>query len=156
MKPAVKQTLLGLIALPIALYGLALVVAIDPDERRPGLRLSGGFAEAPADWSTRLAPREKIWIQTRTPWGIPHSVTTISFVADGDLYVPCARCSGKRWPKNVARDPHVVVKVGESLFARRAVRVEDREVLAKIFDGRDFDASDVWLFRMEAPDQDDG
>ncbi len=152
MKRTTRHVLIAAALLAVGLYLLALVVPVDPEERRPGLRLSGTVAEAPVDWRTRLAPREKIYVQTRTPYGIPHSVTTVSFTLDGALYVPCARCSGKRWPKNVARDPAVVVKVGNDLYPRRAIRVEDPALLARLFGGRDEGLDDVWMFRMDAPE----
>lgn len=133
----------------VVLYLSALVVPIDPQERRPGTRLSGTIVEAPADWSASIAANPKIFVQTKTWYGIPHSVTTVSFALDGALYVPCARCPPKRWPKNVARDPDVVLKIGSSLYERRAVRVEDPALLQRLFAGRSPSPKITWLFRMD-------
>ena len=147
-----RNALLALGALALGVYVAALWVPIDPEERRPGTRLSGSVASAPANWAERVQPRMQVWVQTRTWYGIPHSVTTVSFTLDGDLYVPCARCSTKRWPRNVARDPNVVVKVGDALYERKAVRVEDARILERIFRGRWEPDGDLWLFRMEPRD----
>ena len=144
--------LLTLAAFPLVLYLIALAVPIDPAERRPGFRLSGVTTEAPADWSALIRPRTKIWVQTNTGYGLPHSVTTISLAIDGDLYVPCGRCAEKRWPRNVERDPDVVVKVGDALYPRRAIRVEDERILQRAFRGARGDMSGVWLYRMDPRD----
>lgn len=77
-------------------------------------------------------------------------MTTTSWVADGHFYVPCARCDGKRWPRNVAGDNRVRLKIDGALYERRAVRIVDPEERARILGavgrgGRDAMA----VFRME-------
>lgn len=144
-----RRVLLAIAAFPVVLYLIALAIPIDPVERRPGFRLSGAVEDAPSDWSTVIRPRTKIAVQTSTGYGLPHSVTTVSLAIDGDLYVPCGRCAEKRWPRNVERDPDVVVKVGDVLYERRAVRVEDERLRRRAFRGARGDMSGVWLYRMD-------
>ncbi len=136
----------------VALYLLALVVPINPEERRPGTRLSGDLVDnANPDWSF-MAPRQKIWVQTQPWYLIPHSVTTTSFVRDNVLYIPCGRCAGKRWPKNVAANPEVVVKIGEQLYRRRATRLEDpKQVMRTLNISLGDEMPDVDLYRMDPP-----
>ncbi len=102
-----------------------------PKDRRPGLWLSGDVETAPvSDWSFVDTHRE-IFVETRTWYGIPHSVTTVVVAHNGTLYVPSVYLEGgeypdaRFWNRNVARDPRVRLKIGDRLFERRAVLVED-------------------------------
>lgn len=151
MPKFLSTMLLALGGLVVTAYLLALVVPLDPEERRPGLRLSGPLTDSADPDFSFLAPRQLVYVQT-TPWyGIPHSVTTTSFVLQGDLYIPCARCPSKRWPRNVAHNPDVVVKAGETLYPMTATRVTDRETLHRLFAGAEADPHsmpDVWVFKM--------
>ena len=127
-----NKVALVLIALLAILYGVALTVPIEPEEQRPGTGLGGELAaEQATDWSFYSGPK-KIWVQTRTWYGIPHSVTTTSFAVDGLLYVPCRDCETKRWPKNVARDPRVRLKIDGKLYERRAVPINDEAERARL------------------------
>ena len=144
-----KRVALTLAIITIVIYVLLILVPIDPDEQRPGTSLSGAVNPATEiDWSF-LPSRSLVYVQSNTWYGIPHSVTTTSFVDDGVLYIPCARCDTKRWPKLVAADPNVFVKVGGELFQRRAVLIEDTSTKRRILAERH---SEVWLYRMDAPD----
>jgi len=110
---------------------LLLVMACEPKDRRPGLWLSGDVVTAPvSDWSFANAVPE-IFIETRTWYGIPHSVT-VACVGIGDrLYVPSVyRNRGKfpderYWNRNVVRDPRVRLKIAGKIYERKAVLVED-------------------------------
>jgi len=120
-----KKVLMVGIGLLVLVYATALAITIDPDNQRPGTRLSGTLVdEANPDWSF-VSERQEVQIQTSTWYLIPHSVTTISFVRDNQFYVPCGRCASKRWPKNVAADPSVVLKIGNKLYARTAVKIPE-------------------------------
>jgi len=117
-----------------------LLAACEPKERRPGLWLSGELAAEPVtDWSFADDVPE-IFVETRTWYGIPHSVTTVCVAHNGTLYVPSVYFEGgefpdaRFWNRNVVRDPRVRLKIGERIFERQAVLVEDpaewNEVLA--------------------------
>lgn len=88
----------------------------------PGLWLSGKVVTTPVtDWS--FATQYKTdKLQTRTWYGIPHSVTTGFVVHDGQLYITSMFRAGapfpqgKYWTSNVMRDPHVRVKFGDQLY----------------------------------------
>ena len=143
-----RKLVLGACAV-LALACIAvLVVPIDPMGRIPGTRLAGDLA---ADQTPVWADygRKTIAVQTRTSYGLPHAVTTTSWVHDGHLYVPCARCDGKRWPRNVARDNRVRLKIDGELYDRRAVRITDAAERARILAavGRE-DVGGVAVFRM--------
>ncbi len=88
----------------------------------PGLWLSGTLVETPVtDWSF-VSQYKTDKVQTRTWYGIPHSVTTGFILYNGQLYLTSMFAKGvpfpegKGWVKNVMRDPHVRLKFGDSLY----------------------------------------
>jgi hypothetical protein len=106
-------------------------VGLEPRERRAGLWLTGDLVTTSVtDWSfTDAYPT--ILVQTRAWYGLPHSVT-VTCVARGDrlyltsTYPPGARYPGGRfWNANVARNPHVRLKIGRQVFDRTLVLVTD-------------------------------
>jgi hypothetical protein len=110
---------------------LTLSGCVDPKERRPGLWLSGEVETAPVtDWSFTDGQRE-IFLETRTWYGLRHSVTVVCAAHDGALYVPSLYYGGgefpdeRHWHRNVARDPRVRIEIGGRLYERRAVLVTD-------------------------------
>ena len=117
----------------LAVLAGALVLSgcVDPKDRRPGLWLSGEVETAPVtDWSFADQRRE-IFLETRTWYGIRHSVTVACGVHDGALYVPSLYYNHgefpeeRHWHRNVARDPRVRLEIDGRLYERRAVLVTD-------------------------------
>ncbi len=147
-----KSLITVIVTLLVLLYVAARVMPLDPDEQRPGLSLGGVLVDNPRpDWGF-VEDRQKVYVQTNTWYGIPHSVTTISFVVGGDLYVPCGWCDTKRWPKNVAADPRVTVKIGKRLYPRTAVRIEDEAERRTILNVPEDEPTPDWaLYRMDPP-----
>ncbi len=104
----------------------------------PGLWLSGEVVTTPVtDWS--FATQYKTdKVQTRTWYGIPHSVTTSHILHNGQLYltslfragVPFPQ--GKSWVNNVMRDPHVRLKLGDKLYDCVLSHVADPEERAAV------------------------
>jgi len=118
-------------SLAVLVCALLLSGCIDPNERRPGLWLSGEVETAPVtDWSF-TDPILQIYLETRTWYGIRHSVTVVCAVHDGALYVPSVYYGHgefpdeRHWHANVARDPRVRLQIGDRLYERRAVLVTD-------------------------------
>ena len=115
--------------------GLACAVvlvgcSLDPNGERPGFGLSGEVAPAPvSDWSfTDDIP--EIFIETRTGYWLPHSVTIWCVSIDGALYVGAAAPDfpkERHWAVNVRRDPDVRLKIGGALYERRLELIEDPE-----------------------------
>lgn len=143
-----KFSVMSLAVLGI-LYLAAMVVPVDPEERRPGTRLSGELAaEQNPDWSQHKSG-DQIFVQTSTWYFVPHSVTTIAWAEDGELYVPCRACDTKLWPENVARDPIVRIKVGGKLYERRAERVTDAMAQRRLLNvPHHGEMPDVAVYRM--------
>jgi hypothetical protein len=111
-------------AIAMALYVSALIAPFDPAGRRPGIGLSGPVA---GDQQIHWQGRKQIFLETRPWYLIPHSVTTVAWVRDGSIFVPCGSCSGKRWPRNVAARPDVRLKIDGAIYPRRAIRISDPE-----------------------------
>jgi hypothetical protein len=64
-------------------------------------------------------------IQTNTWYLIPHSVTIWCIAYNGQLYVATSGAATRSWPHNVARDPHVRLKLGNDLYDRTLSVVTD-------------------------------
>jgi hypothetical protein len=103
---------------------LALLIAgCGPIGPFPGGRLRGELVVEPVtDWSFT---DEHMTIAVETRPGFPHSVTTICFVHEGQLYVPSLEPRGKKWPYYILDNPNVRLKIGDKVYPGRAVRVTD-------------------------------
>ena len=134
-------------AIRLGVIGLGAIVLIaasacQPQDGRPGLWLRGERVSGPVpDWGFTDAFTE-IFVETRTWYGVPHSVTTVCAAADGQLYVPSLYYGGEEfpdaryWNRNVVRDPRVRLKIGRQLYARRAELVSsepERRVVYSAF-----------------------
>ena len=129
------KTLLKVVGVIVVCLALLLVVTritgLEPTLQRPGLWLSGELVTAPvADWSfTDNIPL--IQIQTNTWYLIPHSVTINCISYQGKLYLYSYYAAGltyphgRRWNEDVARDPHVRLKIGDKLYDRTLALATD-------------------------------
>lgn len=115
-------------------------VACEPQDRRPGLWLRGEVVSEPvSDWSFTDDVTE-IHVETNSWYGLPHSVTVVCVALGDRLYVPSVY--GERgefpderlWNRNVMRDPRVRLKIGERIYERSAVLVEDPEEWREVLD----------------------
>ena len=117
---------LGALVVCLVLALLVLrVIGLDPHERRPGLWLSGDLATTSiSDWSF-TDKYKTVKVQTSSWYLLPHSVTTFCIAYNGQLYLATTRTETRQWSRNVARDPHVRLKIGDQLFARTLSVVTD-------------------------------
>ena len=99
--------------------------------RVPGLWLRGNPVATPvADWSF-TDQYQTVKVQTRDRFLLPHSITTYCVSYNGQLYLTSVYRAGlqyphgRHWNENVARDPHVRIKIGDQLFDRTLVYVTD-------------------------------
>ena len=109
----------------ICLVLLLVVVSItgfEPRQRTPGLWLKGNLVTTPvSDWSF-TDQVSTVEVQTRTWYLLPHSVTTYCVVYQGQLYLDSfyppgvEYPHGRSWNENVARNPHVRLKIGNNLY----------------------------------------
>ena len=107
---------------------------------RPGLWLKGEVVTTPVtDWSFVDKVEHPgrslntVLVETRTPYFIPHSVRTVPFVRNGQLYMRSHQDrmdvqfpNDKSWTSSVGRDPRVRIKIGDKLYEATMVLVADR------------------------------
>ena len=110
-----------LVAWP-ALALLAAACSLEPSGERPGFWISGEVArELVSDWSFTDGV-EEILIETRTGYGLPHSVTIWCVAIDGQIYErrlelisdpaltdTVNRAFGRKYRYDVDEDPDPVV-----------------------------------------------
>ena len=127
-----KRVAVVVAVLVVVLYAIAIFLPIDPVERRPGTGLSGDLAvEQDTDWGF-VVGRTRAWVETRTRYLVPHSITVSAWADDGKLFVGCRECDTKTWPRNVARDDRVRIKIGGSIYERRAIRITEPDERAAV------------------------
>ena len=61
-------------------------------------------------------------------------MTTACLIDEGTFYIPSPAADGKRWVRNVSRDPRIRVKVDDSLYSLRAVRVDDEALRKRLLE----------------------
>ncbi len=111
---------------------LVAVACMDPQGRRPGLRLAGDVVrETPSDWSFTNAYKE-IAIEVNTPYLVPHSVTIWCGVVNGRLYIGARNPDTKRWPGWVDRAPDVRLGIGEQIYEARLAPIDDSNQIEQI------------------------
>jgi hypothetical protein len=130
MKTLLKVAGAILICVVLLLVVLS-ITGLEPRQRTPGLWLKGELVSTPvADWSF-TDQVSTVEVQTRTWYGIPHSVTTYCVAYHGQLYLDSfyppgvEYPHGRSWNENVARDPHVRIKIGDKLYDRVLIHVTD-------------------------------
>lgn len=121
------------------LFAVALVVlasaCLDPSDRRAGLRLSGEVvSDLPSDWSFSDAHPE-IYVEVRTPYLLPHSVTIVCATLDGRLYVGARNPDTKNWVSYVDRDDEVRLKIGDQVYEVRLERVTEGDEVEAVVGG---------------------
>ena len=136
MKTTVRA--IGLVAICVVV--VLSITGLEPRQRTPGLWLKGNVVNTPVtDWSF-TDHVDTIEVQTRTWYRIPHSVTTYCVAMNGKLYIdsfypPGSEYPhGRSWHENVARDPHVRLKIAGNLYDVTLVHDTDPAVKAAVID----------------------
>jgi hypothetical protein len=146
----------GVVGALVVVLALVWLFRSDPIGPLAGRALSGEESPYPSSWSFT---DEHMTIAVETRPVDPHSVTTICFVHEGDLYIPAQGGSEKRWTRYVLEDPRVRIKAGEGVYPARLRRVTDADVerfvssaaakYARMADPERELPEDIWLFRVE-------
>ena len=111
---------------------VSLACSIEPSDQRPGFGVSGEVAQQPIqDWSFTSGAKE-IFIETATPYFIPHSVTIWCVTLDNQLYIGAWEADTKRWVANVARDPNVRLKIGDEVYEQKLEPIADAATIARL------------------------
>lgn len=119
---------------------------------RPGLWLAGEVvSEAVTNWDwvdqyNDAFAEDATELETRTWYGIPHSVTVLLVPRGDKLYLQSSAQTfrlnkefpyGKAWWRNVERDPRVRLKIGGKIYEMTVVLVQDRAEVAQLRGGKD-------------------
>ncbi len=119
----------GFWVLKIAAVGAFVLAGCGPIGPIPGGALSGDVgAVGVADWSF-ADDVENAQLETRP--ADPHSVNTWFAAVGEQLYVPTSMIlgplhpEGRSWVAHVAEDDRVRIRLGDTVFERRAMRVAD-------------------------------
>ena len=119
---------------------------------RPGLWLAGDVvSEAVTNWDwvnqyDDAFAEDATELETRTWYGIPHSVTVLLVPRGDKLYLQSSAQTfrlnrefpyGKAWWRNVERDPRVRLKIGGKIYEMTVVLIQDRAVVAQLRGGKD-------------------
>jgi hypothetical protein len=151
-------TLAALVALLVVAAVVARIVIDGPIGPIAGGRLGGEEQPAPMEWGFS-DDHSTIAVEVRPD--DPHSVTTICFVANGELYVPASDGAEKQWTKMALADPRARVGIGDLVYPVRLVRVEDPDELERAFQAAAAKypglaeraggqiPEDMWVFRAE-------
>lgn len=125
-----KALLLILVSFGVFLSFLR-IVGYEPKDTSPGLWLSGDIVSEPiTDWSF-TNEIEEIFVETRTSYLLPHSITTYCAVYEEKFYLFSAYYDGgefpyaRRWNQNVMRDPSVRLKINEDIYEQNLRFVTD-------------------------------
>jgi len=136
------KTLFKIVGIVLVCLVLMLVIfritGFGPHGTMPGLWLNGTRVTAPVtDWSF-AGGHPLLEIQTRTRYLLPHSVTTACLTYTGQLYVGSIYHAGleyphgRNWNENVARDPHVRIKIGDRLYDGTLVHITDEALVSAV------------------------
>ena len=119
---------------------------------RPGLWLKGEVVREAVtnwDWVSQFGDafaENGSELETRTWYGIPHSVTVLLVPRGEKLYLMSSAQTfrldkefpyGKAWWRNVERDPRVRLKIGGKIYEMTVALVRDRAEVARLRGGRD-------------------
>ena len=119
---------------------------------RPGLWLTGEVVREPVtnwDWVNHFSDpfgENATALETRTWYGIPHSVRVLLVPRGDELYLQSSAQTfrlnkefpyAKAWWRNVERDPRVRLKIGGKIYEMTVVLVQDRAEVARLRGGRD-------------------
>lgn len=120
----------------------------------PGGELRGTVASGTVDdWGFTDAV-QRVQLETRPD--VPYSVHVYGVGSGADFFIASqgwrrsiGGCGNARWIRHIAADPRVRLRVGETLYELKAVRVQDEVELARVhhlFEGKYGTDSEGWGF----------
>lgn len=139
MKKIVEYSGIGAVVIIVMVLATLRFFGVAPQDQRPGLWLTGELPSMPvADWSFTDEHAE-IYLQTKTPYLLPHSVTVYCATLNGELYLLSAYYTGgtfpemRSWNRNIMRDPRIRLKIGDQLFDQTVSYVFDESIRRPVY-----------------------
>lgn len=122
----------------------------------PGGTLAGEPTPPPAEWTTAL-DGDRAFCEVESRPAAPHSIQLECFVYDGALHVQSHRWAQatwwpvESWAAIWIAEPDVRVRVGERIYAMRAVQVSEPAKREAILGQRGYDPvpAGIVVFRFE-------
>ena len=109
-----------------------VVSACSPSDRTPGQWLRGDVVDTvPQDW-TFTDKFKEIYVEVKTPYFIPHSVTIWCAHVDGKLFIGARDPETKNWPGWLNKNRNIRLKIGDDIYSVAAVDLTDEETLTKV------------------------
>jgi hypothetical protein len=111
---------------------VVIVSACSPSDHTPGQWLRGNVVDTvPQDW-TFTDEFKEIYVEVKTPYFIPHSVTIWCAQVDGKLFIGARDPETKNWPSWVDKNRDIRLKIGEDIYSVAAVDLTEEETLANV------------------------
>jgi len=120
----------GRVAKFLTLVITALIIsACSPSDRTPGQWLRGKAVETlPQDWAFTDNFQE-IYVEVKTPYFIPHSVTIWCGQVGGKLFIGARDPETKNWPGWLDKNHDIRLKIGDNIYSVAASDVSDEVTL---------------------------
>jgi hypothetical protein len=133
---ATTAILLGIVGL--AVLGFLSWFFYCPCDRTAGGYLLGSEVTEPvSDWSFVNSMEAVPLCQIQVDAGLlPHSINLNCMADNGELYLSCASCDGKRWSTAALNNPAARLRAAGSVYPVTATRVEDPETLDRAWVAR--------------------
>ncbi len=111
---------------------IIVVSACSPRDRTPGQWLRGNVVDTvPQDW-TFTDDFKEIYVEVKTPYFIPHSVTIWCAQFDGKLFIGARDPETKNWPGWMNENRDIRLKIGADIYSVAALDLTDEETLADV------------------------
>lgn len=123
-----KWLIAGLAVLVIAAAGMTYYVASCPCDRTSGIALWGEEQSEPVtDWTfANEAPLCQLQVSNGF---LPQSLNLNCMADDGELFISCATCDGKRWSTTALAYPNGKIRINGKVYPVKLKRVTDPEEL---------------------------
>jgi len=127
----------------------------DPFIVTSGGELSGTVSEVPETWQL---DEVSALAQLETRPDEPYSINLVYVQMDGRLYI-YAGDTRTNWVQHIEQDPRIRLRIGETIYPARAVRITNDEEIAAfaaiwtsrgMFQRDPLAFEEVWLYRLVA------
>ena len=130
-----KRLILALVVL-IPIVAVTVWAYQCPCDQTPGLFVRGNEATSRvSDWSfANQVPLCQVQVETGL---LPHALNLNCWAdRNGDLYLSCGNCDGKRWSKAAVANNQAHVRVGQTVYPVTLTRVVDEQLLDQAWSAR--------------------
>ena len=134
MKQMKRLVVAALVVVPVTAISYWALAC--PCDGMPGLYLRGVEAgERVTDWSfANQVPLCQVQVDTGL---LPHALNLNCWAdTNGDLYLSCAACDGKRWSAAAVANPAARVRVGQTVYPVTLTRVVGEGELDRVWASR--------------------